>query len=224
MLGKERVLYRFRGGNDGAQPGGSLIFANGALYGTTLGGGPYCHHHGCGTIFQFQGGKERVLYSFKGGSDGNMPTGNLVYANGMLYGTTFGLGDPQCRCGTIFQVSTSGDERPIYSFKGRPDASLPSGGLLVMNGLLFGTTQSGGSSNQGTIFESSTSGTESVLYSFASTGVGPKPNGNLISVNGTIYGTTLHGGDASNYCCGTVFQFGNPRLSQLSESLGKDGR
>jgi hypothetical protein len=39
-LWKENVLYRFRDGNDGTSPRGTLIVdASGNLYGTALGGG-----------------------------------------------------------------------------------------------------------------------------------------------------------------------------------------
>ncbi|MGA9272367.1 MAG: choice-of-anchor tandem repeat GloVer-containing protein [Candidatus Cybelea sp.] len=53
--GKEQVLYRFRGGRDGAAPYDGVIEVNGALYGTTAGGGAgrhNCINYGCGTIFE----------------------------------------------------------------------------------------------------------------------------------------------------------------------------
>lgn len=47
------ILYRFRGGNDGANPTrNGVIAVNGTLYGTTFfGGGPGCDGTGCGTVF-----------------------------------------------------------------------------------------------------------------------------------------------------------------------------
>jgi uncharacterized repeat protein (TIGR03803 family) len=44
----EKVLYRFTGGNDGAYPYAGLLVKDGALYGTTWGGGQYGH----GTVFK----------------------------------------------------------------------------------------------------------------------------------------------------------------------------
>ena len=44
----EQVLHSFQGGNDGAQPLAGLLIENGALYGTTSGGGQY----GAGTVFR----------------------------------------------------------------------------------------------------------------------------------------------------------------------------
>jgi uncharacterized repeat protein (TIGR03803 family) len=50
----ETLLYRFRGGTDGATPVGGLIAdANGVLYGTTVVGGTGCpDRRGCGTVFK----------------------------------------------------------------------------------------------------------------------------------------------------------------------------
>ena len=48
----ETVLYRFSGGSDGADPFAGLIAdKQGALYGTTIGGGSGCSS-GCGTVFK----------------------------------------------------------------------------------------------------------------------------------------------------------------------------
>ncbi len=49
----ETVLYRFTGGADGGLPEGSLLYYDGALYGTTSEGGMKgCHGNGCGTVFK----------------------------------------------------------------------------------------------------------------------------------------------------------------------------
>lgn len=54
--GAETVLYRFTGGSDGGVPAGALIYAGGALYGTTRFGGAFvCSDNGgagCGTVFK----------------------------------------------------------------------------------------------------------------------------------------------------------------------------
>jgi uncharacterized repeat protein (TIGR03803 family) len=78
---KERVLYSFRGGLDGANSISSLVFdANGNLYGTTSeGGAPGCS---CGVIFKLAPGShgnwtESIAYAFTG-----VPDGAFAY-NGM---------------------------------------------------------------------------------------------------------------------------------------------
>ena len=67
------VLYSFRGGTDGASPvAGLLREPSGKLYGTTMSGTPL----GNGTVFRLErNGKETVLHSFTGGTDGANPTG-----------------------------------------------------------------------------------------------------------------------------------------------------
>lgn len=106
--GQESVLYRFKGGTDGANPYASLVAVNGELYGTTNdGGGAGCEagaQVGCGTVFAVStSGKERVLYRFKGGLDGDAPDSSLVSLNGMLYSTATSGG--AASAGTIFEVS-----------------------------------------------------------------------------------------------------------------------
>src|SRR5579862_564503 len=49
------VIYRFKGGSDGAAPSGNLIFDQaGNLYGTTVTGGndEVCNGEGCGTVYK----------------------------------------------------------------------------------------------------------------------------------------------------------------------------
>jgi uncharacterized repeat protein (TIGR03803 family) len=71
--------------------------------------------------------------------------------NGALYGTT-SLGGANGK-GTVFKVSTSGNESVLYSFAGQPDAASPAASLIHVNGKLYGTTPVGGTINNGTVFE-----------------------------------------------------------------------
>lgn len=85
--GSVKVLHSFRGGTDGATPPvGGLIAFKGAFYGVTGVGGT----HNSGTIFSITtAGKEKVLYSFGGGSsDGANPSGTLTNVGSLLFGTT----------------------------------------------------------------------------------------------------------------------------------------
>jgi uncharacterized repeat protein (TIGR03803 family) len=99
--GGNRVLYSFAGGADGATPYAGLIRdAAGNLYGTTDAGGAY----GAGTVFKVgPGGKESVLYSFTGGTDGEQPRAALGRDSaGNLYGTTYRGG---AGYGVIFKIA-----------------------------------------------------------------------------------------------------------------------
>ena len=78
LAGRQLVLHSFAGGSDGASPSfrASLVLdAAGNLYGTTSAGGAFK----LGTVFEITpNGSERVLYSFKGGTDGSNPQAALV--------------------------------------------------------------------------------------------------------------------------------------------------
>jgi uncharacterized repeat protein (TIGR03803 family) len=150
--GKETVLYRFTGGDDGAYPGGLIRDAKGNLYGTA-GGGDMSDCTGCGVVFKLApNGKETVLHSFTGPPDGRIPEGLLRDSTGNLYGTTAEGGDSNCieggGCGTIFKVDPTGKETVLYTFTGSPDGELPLAVLIMdASGNLYGTTAFGGNPN-----------------------------------------------------------------------------
>jgi uncharacterized repeat protein (TIGR03803 family) len=151
--GAESVLYSFRGSPDGLQPGAGLIYLKGILYGTTTGGGKYCHSSGgCGTVFSITtSGKEKVLHSFGGSGDGAGPVAALLNVNGTLYGTTIAGG--ASNSGAVFAVTKSGKETVLYSFGSYSgDGGLPAAGLTNANGTLYGTTIYGGAHGYGTVF------------------------------------------------------------------------
>jgi uncharacterized repeat protein (TIGR03803 family) len=116
--GHEHVLHNFGHGSDGAQPTAELISVKGTLYGTTrrggsasgCGAGSSGYPGGCGTVFSITTtGTEKVLHSFTGGTDGELP-GALIYVDGTFYGTTGAGGRPHCGryhsgCGTVFALS-----------------------------------------------------------------------------------------------------------------------
>lgn len=208
-----KSLYSFKGGTDGAVPYAPLLDVNGILYGTTQQGGTStaCYGSGCGTVFSIMtSGRERVLYSFKGGKDGSSPEASLIDVNGVLYGTTYSGGGARCYkkagCGTVFAVTTSGKETVLHRFTGGlRDGAYSWAHLIDVKGTLYGTTAYGGASDDGTVFTMSTSGAESLLYSFK----GPPADGDapvapLLDVKGELYGTT-DGGGANGPYNGTVF-------------------
>lgn len=217
--GKEKILYRFRGGSDGAHPNADLINLNGTLYGTTeFGGSSGCwNQDGCGTVFSVTTtGQEKVLHSFTGGCkscpDGALPTGSLINVKGTLYGTTNGGGGLYTNayycCGTFYRVSLTGDEKVLFRFT-LHSGLYPNGSLIKVSDNLYGTTYSGGKSNLGAVFSISTTGKEKLLYSFGGGSDGEYPYAGLINVNGTLYGTTYGFSDTSNRgCkqgCGTIY-------------------
>jgi uncharacterized repeat protein (TIGR03803 family) len=156
-----RTLYSFKGQPDAGFPYGGLIFDQaGNLYGTTY----YDGANDLGSIYQLAPGphgtwKERVLYSFQGGSDGSNSISGLVFdANGSLYGTTSEGGAPGCSCGTIFKLTPAGQgnwtESVAYAFTGTPDGAYSYNGLVADGlGNYYGATVHGGADNEGSVYQ-----------------------------------------------------------------------
>jgi uncharacterized repeat protein (TIGR03803 family) len=115
--GDETVLYAFCSLSncaDGETPlfGPLVMDKTGNLYGTTITGGTYsdCNGGSCGVVFKLgSSGKETVLHSFTGGSDGAFPYAGLtIDPSGSLYGTA-GYGGAKCygsnTCGVVFKLT-----------------------------------------------------------------------------------------------------------------------
>jgi len=160
--------------------------------------------------------------------NGSYPEAGLVQANnGDLYGTTLGggsFGPPEPGNGTVFKITDpiagNGKFTQLYIFCGVPPSYggcnsthssangwAPSGGLMqATNGVLYGTTSSGGNVNDGgTVFEITKGGTFTSLYDFCSqtnctdgdNNDGPgngSPSVLVQATNGNLYGTTQWGG------------------------------
>jgi uncharacterized repeat protein (TIGR03803 family) len=225
----ETVIYRFKGGSDGANPTASLIAdGSGTLYGTTfLGGSSNCSGFGCGTVFKLSPPTEAeaswietVLYSFKAGNDGAGPSASLIadYTGG-LYGTTSGGGVgvsalcPQSNvlftgCGTVFKLKPSADRRitwtetVLYRFSGGSDGSNPVASLTPSVLATEGKEEAG----------------ENRLESEEH------------DAKGVLYGTTNAGGTSCPFSpgtCGTVFELAlcpRPKTWDRQKHVRDDGR
>ena len=223
------VLYTFTGtGADGEFPQGNVTRdREGNLYSTAINGGDLsCNPpYGCGVVFKLdRSGKETVLYSFTGGTDGAYPATDLARDEaGNLYGTTHGggdlSGDPSCTalfgfpgCGVVFKVDPGGKESVLYPFTGGADGSGPSSGLIRDDaGNLYGTTGGGGHLSQdcpgfplpgcGVVFKVDPTGKETVLHTFTGGVHGYNPYGDLLlDAAGNLYGAATSGGDLSGFC------------------------
>jgi uncharacterized repeat protein (TIGR03803 family) len=180
------VLHSFsQAGGDAAWPLAALVEgSDGALYGTTVGGGTNaCGTDGCGTVFKLNkdGSSYMVLRNFGGDAfDGANPTAALVEgSDGMLYGTTrfggitngnaqFGGGN-----GTVFKLNKDGNGYVVLRnfIGGIGDGLHPSEDLLQgSDGALYGTTAYGGADGigSGTVFKlNKDGGGYAVLFSLS---------------------------------------------------------
>lgn len=191
----ENILHSFINTPDGDNPRSSVILdAAGNIYGTTLQGGVYGH----GSVFMTTpGGKETALYSFTGATDGNYPIAGVVLdkKTGNLYGTTIAGG--ASGNGTVFEVTPSGKETVLYSFKGGVDGANPYSAPLRAGTNIYGMTEAGGAFGYGTVFKLTAAGNATVLHSFNSASPtldGAYPFGDLVLQKGVLYGLTNWGG------------------------------
>ena len=223
--GVETVLHSFYGAPDGSNPTARVILdASGNLYGTTAFGGA----HGYGTIFTVDvtTGAETILHSFAGGTDGANPNAGLVQdATRNFYGTTRygGRGCNGRGCGTVFELSASGQESIRYRFNDVPDGASPLGGVAIdSSGNIFGTTWLGGAYSLGTVFTLDSNDNETVLHSFVGGSDGANPiAGPVLDQTGNLYGVTSAGGPYF----GTIFMIDTTENESILYSFtgGNDG-
>jgi uncharacterized repeat protein (TIGR03803 family) len=220
--GNETVLHSFAGSPDGKYPFAGLVRdAKGNFYGVTILGGSF----GNGVVFKLdKAGKETLLYTFTGGTDGGVPLyyGSLVMdPEGNLYGTTQGGG---AGFGTVFKVTAKGKETVLHCFTGPPDGAAPFAGLVRdAKGNLYGTAL-GGTSGNGVVFKVDKAGKETLLYTFTGGADGGNPFEGLVrDAKGNLYGTTEVGGTSG---LGTVFKVSSKGKETVLHSFtgGANGR
>jgi uncharacterized repeat protein (TIGR03803 family) len=194
--GVETVLHSFsEDGRDGTSPNG-LVFANGALYGTTEQGGP----NNFGTLFKVDiaSGNESVIYAFSG-LDGAAPMAELSLHGGRLFGTTAYGG--AAGAGTVFGFDPkSGELDVLYAFKGKRDGRYPFASVTYLNGAVYGATYAGGvvggacDEGCGTVFRiDPASRKETVLHRFSGGQDGAGGYSDLTYAGGRLYGVTFQG-------------------------------
>ena len=124
--------------------------------------------------------------------------------------------------GSIFKITPDGTITGLYGFAGTNNGFSPFGGLVqAPNGVLYGTTEMGGTNgNYGTIFEITTNGAFTNLFSFNKTN-GAFPYASMVlGPNGNLYGTTESGGTNEFNNSGTVFRITPAGQFTLMASFG----
>ncbi|MGB8908477.1 MAG: choice-of-anchor tandem repeat GloVer-containing protein [Candidatus Cybelea sp.] len=181
---------------------------------------------------------ESVLYAFTGAPNAAFPySGLLAGKHNEFYGVSNGggtVGPSGLLDGTVYEVSSTGQERVLYDFQGGNDGGGSEAGLIADRaGNLFGATQVGGGSSActngcGVVFEMQPNGsgfTERVLHAFQGGSDGELPLASLLlGKHGVLYGTTSFGGGSgcsgpSGFAgCGTVFSL-TPSGSGYTEKI-----
>jgi uncharacterized repeat protein (TIGR03803 family) len=210
----EKVLHDFTGGDDGNQPIGTPVLdSRGDVFGVTQFGGT----GGIGVVYEMRasatGYTERVLHNFPN-AGGVAQAGLTIASDGTLYGTNYGAGETH-QNGYVFRIElekTGPVFKDLFNFNGK-DGGTPFAPVTVDNhtGVIYGTTQYGGTHFDGTVFSLSPSGsgyTERVLYSFGVGKTGNSPEAPVLrTAAGDLFGTTDIGGTGCHDTgCGTVFE------------------
>ena len=205
----------------GASPGALLVLSGNTLFGTTAAGGAAAN----GTVFSLStnGLVFSVLHDFSTldsnagtNDDGALPCGGLILSGDTLYGTA-SAGGPG-GAGVVFSVYANGSNfTTLHSFTGldplaatNADGAFPVSGLVLSNGMLYGTTYAGGCGGRGTVFSIQTNGVSFVvLHNFSATDPltgtnsdGASPCSALALSGNSLYGTAATGGAGA---AGTVF-------------------
>lgn len=161
-----------------------------------------------------------VVHSFNTSGGYNPVSGKLVKANnGMLYGLNK-LGGAS-NLGTIFKFDQlTNTYTKVFTFNGTNGGNPYGSFLLASNGLLYATTETGGTNNVGTLFSFDvTTNTQTVVFNFSASS-GKNPQCTLVQdANGKIFGTTTQGGTDDR---GVLFRFNpvNGTYSVLSSNFG----
>ena len=230
----EKVLWNFAGGSDGSGPWSNYFISDGKgnLYGATGAGGTYSS----GVVFILApGGKEIILYEFKGqaNGDGASPHGRLAFdGNGNIFGTTQGGGTNGT--GTVFELSPirggGWTEKVIYNFSaGGADGSIPSAGMTIApDGTMYSTTPDGGAFGAGVIFslkKTSKGWKQTVIHSLNYPAEGGFPyEGLLRDTAGNLYGVAPSGGSGQQ---GVVYRMSHTKkgwvYTELYSFTGQNG-
>jgi uncharacterized repeat protein (TIGR03803 family) len=109
--------------------------------------------------------------------------------------------------------AAASSDKILHSFGSGSDGKTPAAGLIAVKGMLYGTTQLGGSVGAGTVFKvDPASGSESVVHAFSGgAGDGAFPNSGLLDEKNTLYGTSAGGGTDGD---GAVFAI-NPKTGAV---------
>jgi uncharacterized repeat protein (TIGR03803 family) len=188
------VLHHFDrpGGSAGATPSAGLVEGpDGAIYGTTLGGGP----GGQGTLFRYERSAGFVELVAFDGAGGARPRGDLLRAaDGSLYGTTTRGGTYDA--GTLFRYEIpTADFTVLHSFGAASDPG-PSGALAEGPDALYGTTWDEPHFSSGTIYRFDfSSAAVTTLHTFFPEG--GAASGVIKGADGALYGTKVGFGGPS---------------------------
>jgi uncharacterized repeat protein (TIGR03803 family) len=164
------------------------------------------------------------IYSFTGGADGGNPSSRLVPdAAGNLYSVTRAGGDLACLdsfqgCGTIFKLDRRGNLTTLHAFTGGAQGGIPSSGVSVIRGMLYGGGLATTAGFTGVVYSLNTDGSDyTILHDFTSPD-GVDVQGRLQpALGGGEFGIARQGGTFNN---GTLFYVGPRGQFEVVHNFG----
>jgi len=190
-------MHAFTNGTDGAHPLNAPVQGpDGNLYGATSTGA-----QATGVIYRVNPSTLAFAPIATIGQPVWAPL--IVGEDGNLYGVTEAGGT--YGYGMIFQVTLAGQVTTLHSFNGGTDGGDPRAPLLwASNGLLYGTTYSGGANSVGVIFRQDPHvvNAYSVVRAFSGPDGANSQSGLVQGSDGNLYGFASAGGANGN---GTLF-------------------
>ena len=154
-----------------------------------------------------------------GGADGVNPGSLIKDSTGLLYGTTNGGGTSE---GTIFQITTGGSLKTLYTFSGEAGYH-PASLIIGTDGNFYGVA-AGGTNGAGEVFQVTPAGGFTVLHTFSATDEdglntdGADPQQVIQGKDGNLYGVAQDGGRDDS---GTVFEVATTGRFSLLYDFGK---
>jgi uncharacterized repeat protein (TIGR03803 family) len=217
------ALASFNTTDGGGPLAGATLDANGNLYGTDLGSGG----NDSGAVWELAKGSGTIttLAPFKR-TNGDEPYGGATLdANGDLFGTTIGGGNPGGGgAGVVWELAKGSSTIMALAAFNLSSQSVYGGATLDANGNLFGTTGLGGTNNMGSVWELAPgSHTITTLASFDGTDGNLPHAGATLDANGDLFGTASFGG-ANNM--GTVWELakGSSTITALASFNEPNGQ
>jgi len=189
------IKVHFEAASKGETPAGHLTEASdGKFYGVTFEGGT----HGLGVLYVYDPVANifAVLKHFDGISLGANPiNGPIQASNGKLYGMTRTGGTSDLGVVYEYEIGTNQITK-MHDFDGAATGASPEGKFCqASNGILYGMTAQGGTSDKGTIIDFDiNAGVVTKKFDFNGTN-GRYPSGGFMEYSdGLLYGLTADGG------------------------------
>ena len=197
-------------------PGSHMIVFDDILYGLNTALGEF----NGGTLWTYDPTINELTkkFDFEEVATGRIPTGKLLESNGLLYGTTL-LGGVN-GSGTLFSYDPTTElVTKLFDFEADANGAQPVGGLVELDGKIYGVARTGGTSGHGVLFEfDPVTNLLNPETHFTEDSEGFKPIAGLLVSEGVLFGLAQSGGENS---LGVMYSY-NPATDTYAKKVDFD--